>query len=212
MPSIVFAATITGTIYDENLIPATDVLVTINTVPEQRMLSKDGMYSFALPLGNYTLQARYMRAETTFLTTEQVFIEQAGVFQFDLFLLPSFDQELPTNVITNTSIIEQQERAPNVVRGTLTRFFIVTTILLLVYFVYRVVVLRTRKVISEATPLEEQLVTLLKNNDGRMTQKNIRKNFSHSEATMSLLLTELEEKKIIEKIKKGRTNIIILKE
>ncbi len=43
----------------------------------------------------------------------------------------------------------------------------------------------------------------------RITQKEIRKNFDLSEAKISLIISELEEKKIIKKIKKGRGNIII---
>ena len=42
-------------------------------------------------------------------------------------------------------------------------------------------------------------------------QKDIRKNFPSSEAKISLILTELEEKGIIKKIKRGRGNIIVLK-
>jgi len=46
----------------------------------------------------------------------------------------------------------------------------------------------------------------------RTTQKEIRKNSSLSEAKISLIITQLEEDGKIQKIKKGRTNIIILKQ
>ena len=57
----------------------------------------------------------------------------------------------------------------------------------------------------------EFLIKLLKDNDGRLTQKQIRKNIPLSESKVSLMIAELEHKQLIEKIKKGRTNIIILK-
>jgi len=57
----------------------------------------------------------------------------------------------------------------------------------------------------------EFLIKLLKDNDGRPTQKQIRKNIPLSESKVSLMIAELEHKQLIEKIKKGRTNIIILK-
>ena len=55
-----------------------------------------------------------------------------------------------------------------------------------------------------------KLVVFLKERDGRATQKEIRKQFPLSEAKISLLIAELESKQIVKKIKKGRSNIIIL--
>ena len=51
----------------------------------------------------------------------------------------------------------------------------------------------------------------IKKQGGRTTQKEIRKNFPMSEAKISLIITELEHRGKIEKIKRGRSNIIILK-
>ncbi|MFC1769333.1 helix-turn-helix transcriptional regulator, partial [Nanoarchaeota archaeon] len=50
-----------------------------------------------------------------------------------------------------------------------------------------------------------------KKEGGRTTQKDIRKNFPQSEAKVSLMVTDLEHKGYLEKIKKGRGNVIILK-
>ncbi len=57
----------------------------------------------------------------------------------------------------------------------------------------------------------EQLTKIIKQEGGRTTQKDIRKQIPLSEAKISLMITELEHKGVIEKIKKGRGNIIILK-
>ena len=59
--------------------------------------------------------------------------------------------------------------------------------------------------------LKEDILQYISQNGGRVTQKDIRRKFPSSEAKISLVLTELEHKGSIEKIKKGRGNIIILK-
>ncbi|MBU0461991.1 MAG: transcriptional regulator, partial [Nanoarchaeota archaeon] len=58
---------------------------------------------------------------------------------------------------------------------------------------------------------EKLIVGMLHKNEGRITQKELRKEIPLSEAKISLLISELEHKSKIEKIKKGRGNIIILK-
>ena len=57
----------------------------------------------------------------------------------------------------------------------------------------------------------EIILKILIQEGGRTTQKGIRKQIQLSEAKISLMIAELEHKGIIEKIKKGRGNIIILK-
>ena len=57
----------------------------------------------------------------------------------------------------------------------------------------------------------DALIKIIKQEGGRATQKDIRKNMPLSEAKISLMIAELQHKGTIEKIKKGRGNIIILK-
>ena len=57
----------------------------------------------------------------------------------------------------------------------------------------------------------EQIMKIIKDEGGRTTQKHIRKEIPLSEAKISLMIDELEHKGTIEKIKKGRGNILILK-
>ena len=56
----------------------------------------------------------------------------------------------------------------------------------------------------------DKVLEFIKSQGGRTTQKDIRKAFSMSEAKISILVTELEFRKKINKIKKGRGNIITL--
>ena len=57
----------------------------------------------------------------------------------------------------------------------------------------------------------EKVLNFIKQ-EKRTTQKDIRKEFPVSEAKISLILTELESKGKIKKIKKGKTNVVILNE
>jgi uncharacterized membrane protein len=52
---------------------------------------------------------------------------------------------------------------------------------------------------------------IIKEEGGRTTQKDIRKKIPLSEAKVSLMISELEAKGKIQKIKKGRGNIIVVK-
>lgn len=57
----------------------------------------------------------------------------------------------------------------------------------------------------------QQIVDIIKKEGGRTTQKEIRKHIPLSEAKISLMIAELEHKGIVEKIKKGRGNVLVLK-
>ena len=58
----------------------------------------------------------------------------------------------------------------------------------------------------------EKLVNILKSKGKRAAQKDLRKDLGLSEAKVSLMITDLESRGMVKKIKKGRGNIIILVE
>lgn len=58
--------------------------------------------------------------------------------------------------------------------------------------------------------IAEQITEFIKEEHGRVNQKDIRKQFPMSEAKISLIIKELEAKGFVQKIKKGKGNIIIL--
>ena len=73
---------------------------------------------------------------------------------------------------------------------------------------------RRKKTINENVfeeDLAHKVLEIIKKEGGRMNQKDLRKLFPYSEAKISLVIAELESKGKIEKIKKGRGNIIVLK-
>ncbi|MHC1595544.1 MAG: helix-turn-helix transcriptional regulator, partial [Candidatus Syntropharchaeales archaeon] len=55
-----------------------------------------------------------------------------------------------------------------------------------------------------------EIVEILKKHDGRMTQKELRKLLPHSESKISLMITDLENRGIVTRVKRGRGNVILL--
>ncbi len=217
------AATLKGIIYNTNLDPESDVLVDINTLPEQRLLARNGTYSFEVPPGTYTLTAQ--KEDTLIMEEVQVLAE--GTYIYDLFLLPEFSEEEDLWQLTEEELVEEEQtpfRWQYLVAGIIG--------VLLLYRFYRArkkygpLSLFRKKIKEEAAKTVEQhkeelakepgylenALEIIKKHDGRITQKELRKEMLYlSEAKISLIVTELEHKGKIEKVKKGRGNVIIVR-
>ncbi len=57
----------------------------------------------------------------------------------------------------------------------------------------------------------KEILDILINTGGRITQKDLRKKTRYSEAKVSLMIADLESRGLVTKIKKGRGNIITVK-
>jgi uncharacterized membrane protein len=55
-----------------------------------------------------------------------------------------------------------------------------------------------------------QVLAIIEKNDGRITQLDLRKMLPYSEAKVSLIVSDLESRGLVKKIKKGRGNVLIL--
>jgi uncharacterized membrane protein len=55
-----------------------------------------------------------------------------------------------------------------------------------------------------------EVIRIIEKNGGRITRLELRKALPYSEAKVSLMVSDLESRGIVKKIKKGRGNIIIL--
>ena len=64
---------------------------------------------------------------------------------------------------------------------------------------------------SDLPPDLKEVIRVIKDNDGRITQKELRTQLKYSEAKVSLMITDLEDRGMVKKVKKGRGNTIILK-
>ena len=102
---MVWGAELKGAAFEwYSLEPLSNVIIDVNSVPMQRVISTGSGYSFELQPGHYTLRAEYYEnAELLYETDEVVYITGDGVFNLDLIMLPvlsdpdEFDEEFDVN-------------------------------------------------------------------------------------------------------------------
>ncbi len=199
------AATIYGSVYDFSLEKVENSIVTVNSTPKQQYIAKDGDYKFELSQGSYVIKAEYVKNLDKYSAEDVVVIKEDGNYVLDLILLEELNDNVEDIVVEKDLFEKKFDYALIVI--------IVVLVLLIIYFVLRLKKKGEKKIEKsfETKDDVEKVVRILKEEDGRMTQKDLRKRLNLSEAKVSLLIAELESKNIVEKIKKGRGNIIILK-
>ncbi len=219
--NIALAATIEGNIYSFDLEKRNNTLVTVDSTPPQSIVSKDSTYSFELDKGEYIIDAAYKENNTVKESvTEKIKIEKDGTYRLDLILFPDLEEDI--------SLLEETDN-PVVDTGIFSRqISIFDMVMLLVavmgFALMGFLIIRYRRMLNQVSKEIEKaaektdiydesrkILNFIKEQDGRTTQKDIRENFPSSESKISMIISELEEKDIIKKIKKGRGNIILLK-
>ncbi|RLE41123.1 hypothetical protein DRZ77_00030 [Candidatus Woesearchaeota archaeon] len=201
-------AIIKGTIYDLELNKVKNAIVTVNSTPKQTIVAVNGEYSFELPLGSYKIEAKVVSYNITeAYTIETIEIEYSGTYNIDLILFP--------NLIPEEEILEEEIDVSEII-GKKTNIIPIVLVIACVACVLLVALIIFYKKKKKRKPFEktdiEKVIEFIKKEGGRTTQKTIRQHLFLSEAKASLLITEMEHKGLVQKIKKGRGNIIILKE
>jgi uncharacterized membrane protein len=199
---LVSGAILRGSIYDTDLNKLNDVVVEINSTPPQVFLSKEGQYSFVLDPGAYEITAKYQLSGSNYLyTSSNVTLTRNGYFVVDLFLTPARRVSPTTG-----AVIGAKGDGPNLF--ILLSSLSAVLLLSLGFSVYKYKFGR-----KEDPGLDDQIdsvMDVIKKEGGRMTQKDIRKKIPLSESKVSLMITELENKGLIKKIKKGKGNVIVI--
>ncbi len=201
----VSAATLHGTIYNDDLTIASNVLVEINTQPAQRYLSFDGSYEFDVPVGQYTLEVTFAENGNNQTLEENITVMQEGSFRYDLFLFPAIDVEEYDELEELDALTAFPEEEG------FAWFQLVGLLILLGLGIGGAIWLPKRHNGRTAGDLAHEVLAVIKREGGRMTQKELRKHLPHSEAKVSLVVAELVAKGKLEKLKKGRGNILVLK-
>src|SRR3989344_3943634 len=191
------AAVIQGKIYDLELNRLDNIIVEINTIPKQRVISQNGEYFFNVPKGDYAINVRALINEFVYSASENISIIDDGEYIIDLFLFPELEN------ISNINIGDNKENKKNIIV-----YIGIFIIVLIIFFAFKIV--RKKKVSPETDEDMDNIYNIIKK-EKRVTQKEIRKRSILSEAKISLIIAQLEKEGKIQKIKKGRTNIIILK-
>lgn len=213
--------------------------VTVGSVPQQVMVSKNGSYSFNLDKGTYSIVARSGGNATDALYAREnvTIMQDGGDYVIDLILFPSTDfsdldffEENVTPIITEEPVdmpTAQPQQPPS------SGFIVLLAIIVIVLFggagVFLLLWKRKTPPIPES-PVEpkkpplapgastdatlpddlREVIRIIEKNGGRITQLDLRKALPYSEAKVSLMITDLENRGIVKKIKKGRGNVIIL--
>lgn len=58
----------------------------------------------------------------------------------------------------------------------------------------------------------QEIMDIIRGQGGRITQKELRSKLKYSEGKVSLMLTDLERRELVEKFKRGRGNVVILRD
>ena len=199
------AATIYGSIYDFSLKKVNNVVVEINTIPFQRYLAINGTYEFEIPIGSYQITTFSQKDNLLMTAQENLTIIDNGIYLLDLFLYPNLEEE--NDLFDDLEFDIEQPYSKEIQLW----WFLIP--LLIISWLFLFIIFRINKKIIKTEKEDEDLLKillLLKKNNGRMTQLELRKHFPLSEAKISLMITELESLNKIKKIKKGRGNVIIL--
>ncbi len=201
-----FSAVIHGTVYNYDLSVLKDVVVEVDSVPKQIYVAKDGTYSFTLGIGEYIIKAKYQDNYKRYSFEQSIIIKDEGDYVFDIILFPD---------VTDEIIINDGEETEELSKKNLIIVLAVMAIILFLLFIFMFwfffIFSKSKKkpdILEE--DISDDVLKFIKKEGGRTTQKDIRKNFPFSEAKISLVITELEHKQLIKKIKKGRSNIIVL--
>ncbi len=215
------AASVQGTIYTWSDFekPLKNAIIEINSTPVQSKVSIDGTYLFdGLSPGSYLIKARYYRNNVLEYTTEEEIqiIDREGSFTIDLLLFPPTESEYEIlGDINLTSDIDIKNETD------LNNYIILILMFSAIVIFYWI---RKKKTKANETITNDALMSV-KNRElpddlhnlhdiilkkgGRVTQKELRKEMKCSEAKVSLMIADLENRGLIKKIKKGRSNIII---
>jgi uncharacterized membrane protein len=58
----------------------------------------------------------------------------------------------------------------------------------------------------------QEVMDIIRGQGGRITQKDLRSKLKYSEGKVSLMLADLERRELVEKFKRGRGNVVIIRD
>ncbi len=234
--SPVFPASISGSAhYWDTLEPASQMVFSINTTPVQTIVSLEGAYSFTVGPGTYAVSAKKMeKGQVSFEDSSEITVlSDVGEYRIDFILFPSddyFSEELDFSG-ENEGLVElPKEGAPE--NSSLA---IIPALLAGAFLIAFIANRKNSQAFSKGatkrspkgkqtkkrlprespkgTPKEaEEILRIIREAGGRMSQRDLRKALPYSEAKASLIVSELDARGIVKKYKRGRTNLLVLSE
>lgn len=220
-------ATVHGTIYDLwTFAPLENVVIEVysDSTLQIQTVALDGTYSLSFPPGSYTIRAsHYIGTALASDAEENITLMANDNVTLDLILFPVFEEE--NELPENYDILPEFGEAET--RSMLMVLVIGLTILVAGAVAFYYVKIHPKKkraavekvggppssvkVVGLPSDLK-QVLDVIKESGGRINQVELRKKLPHSEAKVSLMISDLEDRGLIRKIKKGRGNILVLAE
>ncbi|WP_445475478.1 DUF7343 domain-containing protein [Methanococcoides methylutens] len=226
------SATVHGATYEWNTFePLENTIIEINSTPSQSVVAKYGTYSFDLNPGSYTITAKYYQNDTLiYLAEEDIVISDDGSYVIDLLLYPAYSEGLITEEdlaeiapVEESSIASEKNNQSSISTYSIVAIVIALAMIGAYSFMHQKKgtdhVTYQSEVVAEPEEEKEEfpsdlqeVLDIIMANGGRITQKDLRSKIKYSEGKVSLMLSELEAKGYVEKFRKGRGNVIILKD
>ncbi len=212
-------ATVQGTIYDLwTFEPVENVVIKVysGSALHMQTVALDGTYSLSLPPGSYTIEGKKYYSENTVIADaqENITVQAGDNLTLDLILFPTYEEESP-----DVEPIEEEEAGVGVFWLGIVAVLIVAVVVTIIIYHRRILRLvekevtasSSTKVVGVPDDLEEVL-NVVREGGGRINQVELRQKLPYSEAKVSLMISDLEDRGLVRKIKKGRGNIVVLSE
>ncbi len=206
------SATIEGKIYSwDTFEPAKNCIVTLNSTPVQKLVVVNGSYSFTTSPGTYRIDV-VCYGHQNLVAGEVIKIKQNGTFHIDILAQPELEEMNVSVPEINFSVDERVPPQPQNSLWNYAYLVIPLTLAAGVWYYLRRIKVGIEK--SEDILPEDlsEIIEIIKKEGGRITQKELKRRTGYSDAKISLMIADLEKRGKVEKVKKGRGNIIFLKE
>ena len=202
-----FSALIEGEVFLPDFSKPNISVMEINTTPKQTIVIFNGSYSLNLSNGSYNITVYYVENSNLFQSTETLKIKDDKKYILDFILLPyDLDEELLP--IEDVDITPQIKNDNGLIGNKYFDVFIILVSLLILIYLAKKKFTKEDKI--ELPPDLILILKVIKANENRILQRELREELKWSEAKLSLALSELEHLGYIRRIKKGRGNIISL--
>lgn len=226
--TLLYSTTISGEVFNgDSLKPINSTIITIEEESGHILLQRltDSPYTVDIQPGNYTIRGYHFDNGTLTYYTDYKVQVTSNDMQLDMVLLPYELQMLspgftPPPVVPSGILNENNTGNGNTNKIGNEIYFYPAVLLILIVLVYWFFIRKQNKQHNtkndtrqdEFEPDEDcqKIIKILRENDGRMVQKELRNIADFSETKMSLIVTELEVSGYIKKIKKGRGNMLKL--
>lgn len=215
------AANLSGSVYSMDSFDAVHgVVVKAEGVSTYQTFSMDGTYEMDIPAGEYTVKALYyVEGNLQGYAEDRITLGEGGAaYDFVLFAPDEFESIVGFDVpeVSENIPESRQDWTPFIAGGVL----LVVVVAAAYFFLMRKkpeekgVQREEEKLPAEKKELDEEekkVLEILRNSEGMRNQKELREIMRCTEAKMSLLISGLEAQGYVKRIKKGRENIVKLK-